>query len=91
MDAVEAAVVRKKRKATKMNAKARAQAKKMNAVDVALQSTLAETITDLESEIASFANSKMALRNFLQDQYKSRVLLRNGLYKTIPTASEFRK
>jgi hypothetical protein len=90
MDAVEAAVVRKNRKATKMNAKARAQAKKMNAVDVALQTTLAETTTDLDSEIASFGNSKMAVRTFLQDQYKSRVLLRNGLYNTIPTASEFR-
>jgi hypothetical protein len=36
LDAVEAAVVRKKRKTAKMNEKARAQAKKMNAVDVAL-------------------------------------------------------
>jgi hypothetical protein len=89
LDAVEAAVVRKKRKAAKMKAKARAQSKKMDAVDVALHTTLATTCADLNCEIASFATSKLALRTYLQDQYKSRVLLRNGMYNTIPNDSEF--
>jgi hypothetical protein len=90
LDAVEAAMVRKKRKAAKMQAKAKAQAKKMNAVDVALQTTLAESIVDLNGEIKSFGASKLALKSFLQDQFKCRMLLRNGNYKTIPTGSEFR-
>jgi hypothetical protein len=84
-DAVEAAVVRKKRKAAKMQAKAKAQAKKMNAVDIALETTLCDTSTALNGEIASFGASKMSLLTFLQDQYRSRLLLQNGLYKTIPT------
>ncbi len=66
---VEAAIVRKKRKADKMNVKVRAQSKKMNAVDVALQTTLVETRMALDGEIASFGNSKITLRTFLQDQY----------------------
>ncbi len=51
LDAVEAAVVRKKRKAAQMQAKAKAQAKKMNAVDVALQTTLCDTKTALNEEV----------------------------------------
>ena len=89
-DAVEAAVVRKQRKAAKMQAKAKAQAKKMIAVDVALQTTLCDTRTALNGEIASFGASKMPLLTFLQDQYRSRLLLQKGLYKTIPLLSEFR-
>jgi hypothetical protein len=89
LDAVEAAIVRIKWKADKMNVKARAQAKKMNAVDVALQTTLAETRSALDGEIASFSNSKITLRTFLQDQYKSRTLIRKSIYSSIPEASEF--
>ena len=89
-DAVEAAVVRKQRKAAKMQAKAKAQAKKMIAVDVALQTTLCDTRTALNGEIASFGASKMPLLTFLQDQYRSRLVLQKGLYKTIPLLSEFR-
>jgi hypothetical protein len=89
LDAVEAAIVRKKRKAYKMNIKARAQAKKMNAVDVALQTTLAETRSALDGEIVSFGNSKIALQTFLQGQYKSRTLIRKSMHITIPDASEF--
>jgi 3'-phosphoadenosine 5'-phosphosulfate (PAPS) 3'-phosphatase len=73
LDAVEASVVRRKWKAAKMQAKAKAQAKKMNAVDVALQTTLVESIVDLDGEIKSFGESKQALRSFLQDQYKWRL------------------
>ena len=89
-DAVEAALVRKKRKAAQMQAKARAHAKKMNAVDVALQTTLVESRSSLDGEIATFGKSKLSLRTFLQDQYKSRTLIRNSIYKSIPETSEFR-
>jgi hypothetical protein len=90
LDAVEAAVVRKKRKMAKMNEKARAQAKKMNDVDVALTTTLPETTTDLDEEISSYGNSKGALRTYRQDQYKSRKFLHNGIYHSIPEVSDFR-
>jgi hypothetical protein len=90
LDAVEAAVLRKKRKADAMQKKARAHAKKMVEVDVALQTTLAESRSALDGEIVSYGNSKISLRTFLQEQFKSRKLLRNNLYNTIPVASEFR-
>ena len=73
-----------------MQKQARAHANKMNAIDVALQTTLVATRRDLNGEIASFGNAKVALKTYLQDQFKSRVLLHNGVYKTIPTGSEFR-
>jgi hypothetical protein len=88
---VQAAVIRKKNKAAKMRKQARAHANKMNAIDVTLQTTLAATRRDLDDEIASFGNAKVALKTYLQDQFKSRVLLHNGVYKTIPTGSEFRR
>ena len=56
LDAVEAAVVRKKRKADAMQKKARAQAKKMVEADVALQTTLADSRSALDGEIASYGN-----------------------------------
>ncbi len=87
LGAVEASIVRRKRKAAKMQAKAEAHAKKMNAVDVALQTTLVESLVDLDGEIKSFGESKQALRSFLQDQYKCRLLLRSGNFKTIPTVN----
>jgi hypothetical protein len=90
LDAVEASVVRRKWKAAKMQAKAKARAKKMNAVDMALQTTLVESIVDLDGEIKSFGESKQALRSFLQDQYKWRLWLRGGNFNTIPIVSEFR-
>jgi hypothetical protein len=89
-DEVEAAVVRKARKTALKRKKANAQAKQMAAVDVALQTSLAETPHALAEEIASFESSKTALRTYLQDQYRSRLLLHNGMYNTIPTSSEFR-
>jgi hypothetical protein len=89
-DEVEAAVVRTSRKAAMKQKKAKAQAKRMEAVDVALNTSLAESTTDLAEEIATFGASKTALRTFLQDQYRSRHLLHNGNYETIPTVSEFR-
>ena len=62
----------------------------MEAVDVALQTSLTDTPRALAEEIASFGSSKTSLRNYLQDQYRSRLLLHNGYYNTIPTTSEFR-
>jgi hypothetical protein len=89
-DEVEAAVVRTARKTALKRKKARAQAKKMEAVDVALQTSLAETPRALAEEIASFGSSKTTLRTYLQDQYRSRLLLHNGINSTIPTTSDFR-
>ncbi len=57
LDEVDAAVVRKKRKTAELNEKARAHANKMNAVDVALTTTLAETATDVDEEITSFSSA----------------------------------
>ena len=73
-----------------MNAKARSQAKKMDNVDSAVETTLAASREDLEGEIKSFEKSKGALKTYLQEQYKSRKLLHFGKYHTIPLTSEFR-
>jgi hypothetical protein len=73
-----------------MNAKARAQATKMANFDVAVETRLAETRRDLDGEIASFRNAKMALRTYLQGQVRTRKLLHFGNYKNIPLTSQFR-
>ena len=90
-DAVQAAVIRKKEKARKMQKKARAQANKMADFDVATETVLAATAQDLEDEITTYGNAKGALKTYLQDQYKSRRILRNGIYNNIPLVSEFRQ
>jgi hypothetical protein len=74
----------------KIQARAVAHAKKMMNFDIAVQTTLAETWGELEGEMASFGKGKMALKTYLQEQFKSRKLLRNGTYNTIPFGSEFR-
>ncbi len=89
-DKVEATLLRKKRKAAKMQAKAQAQATKTNNFDVTVETTLAETRSDLNAEIASFGKAKGALKSYLQEQFKSRKLLHFGNYSTIPLQSEFR-
>jgi hypothetical protein len=86
-DSVEAAVLRKQSKTTKVHDRARTHAKKMMNFDVAVQTTLAETCSDLEDEMASFGKGKIALKTYLQEQFKSRKLLRNGTYNTIPIGS----
>jgi hypothetical protein len=88
-DAVEAAVIRKQNILAKKNEKARLHAKKMMDLDVAVQTKLANTNSELNGEIAAFGNSKRALKTYLQEQYKSRTLLRDGVY-TIPVGSEYR-
>jgi hypothetical protein len=60
-----------------MNEKARAHAKKVMNFDDAVQASLAETGSDLEGKIASFGKGQMALKMYLQQQFKSRKLLRN--------------
>ena len=57
---------------------------------MAVQTTLAKDNSELNGEIAAFGNSKGALKTYLQEQFKSRMLLRDGLYKTIPVLSECR-
>ncbi len=59
-------------------------------LDVAVQTKLANTKSELDGEIASYENRKGALKSYLQDQFKSRKLLRNGVYFTIPVGSEYR-
>ncbi len=90
-DAVEAAVLRKKMKAKKMQKKARTQANKMGDFDVAQETVLAPTVAALNAEIATYRKAKIAVRTYLQEQYKSRRLLRNGKHNTIPSTSEFRQ
>ncbi len=90
-DSVEAKVIRKQRKMAKIQERAKAHAKKMMNFDVAVQTTLAESWSELEGEMASFGKGKkMALKTYLQEQFKSRKLLRNGTYNTIPIVSEYR-
>ena len=60
-------MIRKQRKADKMNAKARSKAKKMENVDSAVETTLAATHEELEREIKSFGKSKGALKIYLQE------------------------
>ena len=74
-----------------MKKKAMAQAKKMAAFDVAAETVLADSVRDLDIEIATFGTSKTAVKTYLQEQYKSRLLLRNRVYNTIPIVSEFRQ
>ena len=90
-DAVRAAVIRKTQKARKIQKKAQAQANKLADFDVATETELAGTIQNLEDEMATFGNAKIALRTYLQTQYKSRRMLRSGIYNSIPMVSEFRQ
>ena len=73
-----------------MQDKARAQAKKLDNFDAAVETPLANTRSALDAEVASFGTSKGALRTYLQDQFKSRKLLHFGNYSTIPLQSEYR-
>ena len=69
-DAVEAAVLRKKMKAKKKEKKARTQANKMADFDVAQETVLAPTVAALNAKIATYGNSKIAVRTYLQEQYR---------------------
>jgi hypothetical protein len=73
-----------------LDAKARAQANKMHKLDAAFETTLALSFAALNAELRSFGGAKGVKLRYLQDQYKSRTILRNGVYPTIPTPSEYR-
>jgi hypothetical protein len=62
----------------------------MTKVDVAMETSLAESHVELDSELLSFGTGKMARLKYLEEQYKSRKLLRNGIYLSIPTTSMYR-
>jgi hypothetical protein len=59
-DEVEANVERQRRKQSKMDAKARAMANKMNKLDMAMETTLAKSFADLNAELNSFGRAKGA-------------------------------
>ncbi len=50
-------------------------------LDVAVQTKLANTNSELNAEIAAFGNSKGALKTYLQEQFKSRKLMRDGVFR----------
>jgi hypothetical protein len=65
----------------------------MGKFDVALsETTLAMTVVALDNEIKSYGTGtgKLALLKYLKGQYSARVLLRNGVYNSIPEASKYR-
>jgi hypothetical protein len=62
----------------------------MNKIDAAIEVTLADSHDDLNDELQSFGRAKTARLHYLQEQFKSRKLLRNGLYLSIPADSTFR-
>ena len=90
MDEVAANVERQRRKQKKMEEKARAQANKMMKLDVSTETTLADSFADLNAELKSFGRAIGVKLNYLQDQYKARMVLRQGIYLSIPTPSEYR-
>ncbi len=89
-DEVAANLERKRRKAQKMAAKAKALATKMQKMDAAVEVDLAETHDELTDELALFGRAKTAKLNYLEEQFRSRKVLRNGVYLTIPQNSPFR-
>ncbi len=88
-DAVEAAIIRQKSQVAKKKAKARLHANKMMDLEVAVQTELANTKSELDGKTASYENRRGALITYLQDQFKSHKLLRNGVYLTILIGSEY--
>ena len=58
--------------------------------DMANTTTFANTQQELDNEMESYGNAMGYVLKYLQEQFKSRKLLRNGLYETIPTTSKFR-
>ena len=62
----------------------------MGNFDVASETNLAMTVVALGNEIMSYGAGKLTLLKYLKGQYSARVLLRNGVYNSIPEASEYR-
>jgi hypothetical protein len=89
-DEAEATRIRTARKQANLAKKARAQANKMASYDSAMETTYANSQEELQMEITSYGNAKGHLLKYLQEQFKGRKLLRQGIYNTIPTLSKFR-
>jgi hypothetical protein len=62
----------------------------MTNYDVASGPNLPTSETEFRTEIQSYGNAKMALLKYLKEQFSARVLLRNGVYNSIPENSEYR-
>jgi hypothetical protein len=62
----------------------------MACYDSAMETTYANSQEELEKEIRSYGNAKGRLSKYLQEQFKGRKLLRQGIYNTVPTSSKFR-
>jgi hypothetical protein len=89
-DTAEAEVIRIARQKAKRDKKARAKASKMELLDIAYETTFANTRQELENEMQSYGNAMGYSLKYLQEQFKGRKLLQNGIYNTIPTMSKFR-
>ena len=89
-DSVAASLYRKKQMKAKKAATARKQATKSENHNMAMETTLANSTKELEDEIRSFGKVKKHLLSYLQEQFKSRKILRSGVYRSIPTVSKFR-
>jgi hypothetical protein len=87
---VESNLERNRRKQKKLEEKARAQAAKLERLNVAMETTLAESFTALTTELRSFGTAKGVKLKYLQDQYKSRNVRMKGVYLSIPTPSAYR-
>jgi hypothetical protein len=81
---------RNRRKQQKLEAKARAQAEKLENLNVAMETTLAASFVALTAEIRSFGRAKGVKLKYLQDQFKSRNIRMKGVYLSIPTSLEYR-
>ncbi len=62
----------------------------MNKFDEAMETTLAKSFADVNAELQSFGRAKGAKLKYLQAQYKSGIVIRRGVYLSIPTPSEYR-
>jgi hypothetical protein len=98
-DEVDGKMLRISRLAKKMQDKARAQAKKFDNFNAAVETPLANTRSALDAEVAAYGKSKGALRTYLQEQFKSRksnnlkvasFYILFGIYRSIPLQSEYR-
>jgi hypothetical protein len=63
----------------------------MTNYDVATETNL-PLLSEAEflTEIQSYGNAKRALLTYLKEQFSARVLLRNGIYNSIPQNSKYR-
>jgi hypothetical protein len=87
---VAANLERNRRQQQKLEAKAHAQAAKLEKLNVAMETNLVESFVALTAEIRSFGRAKGVKLKYLQDQFKSRNIRMKGVYLSIPTPSEYR-